>query len=229
MAIILNIETSTKVCSVALAKNKEVIDLIEHEDDNYSHSEKLNLFILELLEKNNLSFDDLDAVAISEGPGSYTGLRIGVSTAKGICYSKDIPLISVNTLEALCKLVSIEAGYKIPMIDARRMEVFMSVLTKNDEIHQEQTNEIISEDSFETFGDDVLYLFGNGAFKLKKLFSTRSNIHFIDNIKCSAKGMVHIAYQKFLTKDFVDTAYFEPNYGKEFYTTAKKIKSSTLS
>ena len=222
MAIILNIETSTKVCSVALAKNKEVIDLIEHEDDNYSHSEKLNLFILELLEKNNLSFDDLDAVAISEGPGSYTGLRIGVSTAKGICYSKDIPLISVNTLEALCKLVSIEAGYK-------RMEVFMSVLTKNDEIHQEQTNEIISEDSFETFGDDVLYLFGNGAFKLKKLFSTRSNIHFIDNIKCSAKGMVHIAYQKFLTKDFVDTAYFEPNYGKEFYTTAKKIKSSTLS
>lgn len=226
MAIILNIETSTKVCSVALAKNEEVIGIIEYEDENYSHAEKLNLFILELLEKNNLSFNDLDAVAISEGPGSYTGLRIGVSTAKGICYAKDIPLIAVNTLEALCKQVTIETGYKIPMIDARRMEVFMSVRTPADDIHQEQTNAIISEDSFNSYENESIYLFGNGAQKLKSLFSEQPNIHFVDDIKCSAKGMIHLAYQKFLTQDFVDTAYFEPNYGKEFYTTAKKISTT---
>lgn len=219
MGLILNIETATKVCSVAIGKEGNLVDFIEVNDSDYSHSEKLNVFIIELLERNKLTLSNFDAIAISEGPGSYTGLRIGTSTAKGICYSLDIPLISVNTLSELCELAPIETGTKIPMIDARRMEVYTAFYSADNTIITPQHNLIVNEDSFKDLGE--VYLFGNGADKFKELFKNNSNINFIDDIICSAKGMIKLSEEKFQTKSFEDVAYFEPNYGKEFYTTAK--------
>lgn len=219
MGLILNIETATKVCSVAIGKEGNLIDFIEVNDSDYSHSEKLNVFIIELLERNKLTLSNFDAIAISEGPGSYTGLRIGTSTAKGICYSLDIPLISVNTLSELCELAPVETGTKVPMIDARRMEVYTAFYSADNNITTPQHNLIVNEDSFNNLGE--VYLFGNGADKFKELFKNNSNINFIDEIICSAKGMVKLSEEKFQAKSFEDVAYFEPNYGKEFYTTAK--------
>lgn len=221
MGIILNIETATKVCSIALAKGGELIDFIDILEDGYSHSEKLNLSIVDLLKRNNLSLDDLNAVAISEGPGSYTGLRIGTASAKGFCYGKDIPLIAVNTLEALANRTNIEEGVKIPLIDARRMEVFGGVFGVNNEEITHSFNYVIEDDSFDTIKKNK-YFFGNGAEKLKEVFLNKKGYNFIDKIECSAKGMVTLSERKFANKVFVDTAYFEPNYGKEFYTTAAK-------
>lgn len=219
MGLILNIETATKVCSVAIGKEGNLIDFIEVNDSDYSHSEKLNVFIIELLERNTLTLSDFDAIAISEGPGSYTGLRIGTSTAKGICYSLDIPLISINTLSELCELALVQSGTKIPMIDARRMEVYTAFYSADNQITTPQHNLIVNEDSFNDLGE--VYLFGNGADKFKELFKNKSKINFIDGIICSAKGMVKLSEEKFQAKSFEDVAYFEPNYGKEFYTTAK--------
>ncbi len=224
MALILNIETATKVCSIALGKEGKTLDFIDINEDEYSHSEKLNLSIIELLKKNNLTFDKLDSVAISSGPGSYTGLRIGTSSAKGFCYGKDLPLIAVNTLEALCHLALIESGTKIPVIDARRMEVFGAVFSGDNQRIKKDFNLVIDENSFSEIEGEK-YLFGNGAHKLKEILTNNSSIHFIDNIVCSARGMLKVAEKKFNTKDFEDVAYFEPNYGKEFYTVPSKKKS----
>ena len=221
MALILNIETATKVCSVALGKDGETLDFIDILEDDYSHSEKLNLSILELLAKNELTFDNIEAVAISSGPGSYTGLRIGSSSAKGFCYGKNIPLIGVNTLEAMCHLAPIDSGVKIPVIDARRMEVFGSVFSDNNQRLKDDFNEIVTEHSFSDIEGEK-YIFGNGAEKLKEVLKINTSIHFINEVFCSARGMVSIAEEKFQQKDFEDVAYFEPNYGKEFYTVPPK-------
>ena len=221
MALILNIETATKVCSIAIGKDGKTIDFIDILEDEYSHSEKLNLSIVELFERNNLTFDNLDAIAISSGPGSYTGLRIGTSSAKGFCYGKDLPLISVNTLEELCHLTPIESGIKIPLIDARRMEVFGAVFSANNERVQEDFNLVIDETTFYEIEGEK-YLFGNGANKLKEVLANNASIHFIDNIHCSAKGMVSVSEKKYNNKNFEDVAYFEPNYGKEFYSVPSK-------
>ncbi len=221
MANLLHIETATKVCSVALSKNDKLIDCLEVHEADFSHSEKLNLLILELLDKTGLTFKDIDAIAVSGGPGSYTGLRIGVSSAKGICFACDIPLISVNTLEALAHQVNIASGMKIPMIDARRMEVYTSFYDINNQEVKKQHNLIVEEHSFDELNDYPIYLFGNGSNKLKDILVNKVNINFIDDIECTAKSMISLAYTKFSDKDFVDVAYYEPNYGKEFYTTAK--------
>ena len=221
MALILSIETATKVCSIALGRDGKTTDFTDILEDEYSHSEKLNISILSLLKKNNLSFDEIDAVAISSGPGSYTGLRIGTSSAKGFCYGRDIPLIGVNTLEALCHLAPIDSGVKIPLIDARRMEVFGSVFSEINKRAKEDFNEVVTENSFSDIEGEK-YLFGNGASKLKEILKQDNSIHFIDNIFCSALGMVQIAEEKYNLKEFEDVAYFEPNYGKEFYTVPSK-------
>ena len=221
MGVILNIETATKVCSIALGKKGQLLDYIDILEDGYSHSEKLNVSIVDLLKRNNLSLTDLDAVAISEGPGSYTGLRIGTASAKGFCYGKDIPLIAVNTLEALANRTEIKEGVKVPLIDARRMEVFGGVFGINNEEITHSFNYVIEKDSFESIKENK-YFFGNGAEKLKEVFLNKKGYNFIDNIECSAKGMVTVSERKFINKEFEDTAYFEPNYGKEFYTTASK-------
>jgi len=222
MALILLIETATKVCSVGLSRNGVLIGAKEHEEEGYSHSEKLNPFIMDILKEFDVSMNEIDAIAISEGPGSYTGLRIGTSTAKGLCYALDIPLISVNTLESLNFLAKPSVGYRIPMIDARRMEVFMSVY-KGENLTQKQSNQIIDENFFNDYNEKVS-LFGSGAEKLVQLFEANDNIEIQEGVVCSVKGMVQIAEHKYENKAFVDTAYFEPNYGKEFYTTAKKLE-----
>ena len=221
MALILNIETATKVCSIALGKNGALVDFIDIKEDNYSHSEKLNLSIIELLEKNKLTFNELDAIAVSMGPGSYTGLRIGTSTAKGFCYGKDIPLIAVNTLEALCYQIKLDEGLKIPLIDARRMEVFGGVYSSENKIVEENFNLVIDENSFSETNEKK-FLFGNGADKLKEILEENETVEFIDDIFCTARGMVEISERKFNNQEFEDVAYFEPNYGKEFYTVTSK-------
>lgn len=221
MGLILNIETATKVCSIALGKDGELIDYIDILEDGYSHSEKLNLSITDLLNRNKLSINNLDAIAVSEGPGSYTGLRIGTASAKGFCYGKNIPLIAVNTLEALGNMASIEEGVKIPLIDARRMEVFGGVFGINNEEITHSFNYVIEKDSFSHISENK-YLFGNGAEKLKEFFLDQEGYTFIDNIECSARGMVHVSERKYKNEDFEDVAYFEPNYGKEFYTVPSK-------
>lgn len=220
MSYILHIETATKVCSVALSKGNELLNILEFHDENYSHSEKLNLLIIDLLKESQIDFKQLAAVAISSGPGSYTGLRIGASTAKGICYGLEIPLIAVNTLATLCEMTTIDKGIKVPMIDARRMEVFTAIYNQQNELIKPDYNLIVDENSFSDYQEPI-YLFGNGASKLKEILNHNSNIHFLDHVKCSAKGMIKLASQKFIENDFVDVAYFEPNYGKEFYTTMK--------
>lgn len=221
MGLILNIETATKVCSIALGKGGNLIDFIDLLEDDYSHSEKLNLSVIDLLKKNNVLLSELDAIAISSGPGSYTGLRIGTSSAKGFCYGLDIPLIAINTLTSLCQRVKITEGVKIPLIDARRMEIFGGLYSATNSKLKEDFNLVIESDSFSEI-EEKKHLFGNGSEKLKELLSTNNSINFIDNITCSAKGMVSLSEEKFNAKEFEDVAYFEPNYGKEFYTVPSK-------
>ncbi|VAW21152.1 tRNA threonylcarbamoyladenosine biosynthesis protein TsaB, partial [hydrothermal vent metagenome] len=151
MAYILNIETATKNCSVSIANNGETITLKELNSGEYSHAEKLHEFIEEVIRKSKIQLSDLKAVAVSKGPGSYTGLRIGVSAAKGLCFALDIPLISVDTLRTLALSVSITDGCVIPLLDARRMEVYSSVFDFNNKKIREVKAEIITEDSFNNF------------------------------------------------------------------------------
>lgn len=214
MAHILCIETSTKVCSIGLSVDGEITELKEDLTNRYSHAENVNVFIESVL--GNLGFSNLDAVAVSEGPGSYTGLRIGVSTAKGICLGQSIPLIAVNPLEAMATQVqSADDALKIPMIDARRMEVFCAGYNASGRIIFETRAEIIDETSFEDLKDyrEVIY-FGDGAEKCKKVLPTQ-RFAFIDAY-ASALGMAKLAESKFLNRDFKDLAYFEPFYLKDF-------------
>lgn len=215
MSYILNIETATKSCSVALSKNGQLIGCHEEVSERYSHSEQLTLFIQELLTQNGLSQQDLDAIAFSSGPGSYTGLRIGLSTAKGLCYALEIPLISVSTLEAMAQLMIDKHPMKImcPMIDARRMEVYCALFGS---IQNPITAKVIDQDSFaEELEKYPLLFFGDGADKCQQVL-THSNAYFELGIYPSARGMLELAFQKFSKKDFEDLAYYEPFYLKEF-------------
>nr|MBC7612905.1 tRNA (adenosine(37)-N6)-threonylcarbamoyltransferase complex dimerization subunit type 1 TsaB [Pseudopedobacter sp.] len=228
MALILQIETATQTCSVALAKDGVVLDFIERTERNI-HASVITLFIDELMKKNNYQFSDLNAIAISMGPGSYTGLRIGVSTAKGLCYALDIPLIAINTLEAmssgfLSNHFSVNPDTLFcPMIDARRMEVYCAIYNSKTAVVLETKAEIIDENSFkEVLDSHVIYFFGDGATKCESFLSTHLNARLIDDFENSAKYLSAIAHQKYLQKDFVDVAYFEPFYLKDFIAGKKK-------
>ncbi|HBI01364.1 MAG TPA: tRNA (adenosine(37)-N6)-threonylcarbamoyltransferase complex dimerization subunit type 1 TsaB [Flavobacterium sp.] len=215
MAYILNIETSTKNCSVALAKDGEMIVCREIAEMGYSHAEKLHVFIEEILSEANLKFSDLNAVAVSQGPGSYTGLRIGVSAAKGLCYALDIPLIAVDTLEVLASQIAIEEGVIVPMIDARRMEVYSAIFDKNHQKIRETKAEILTEDSFSDI-NQTIYFIGDSSQKAKTLLQ-KDNFVFVDDvIYPSAKQMTKKSYTLFTNNRFEDVAYFEPLYLKDF-------------
>jgi len=215
MADILNIETSTKNCSVALAKDGEMIVCREIAEMGYSHAEKLHVFIEEILSEANLKFSDLNAVAVSQGPGSYTGLRIGVSAAKGLCYALDIPLIAVDTLEVLASQIAIEEGVIVPMIDARRMEVYSAIFDKNHQKIRETKAEILTEDSFSDI-NQTIYFIGDSSQKAKTLLQ-KDNFVFVDDvIYPSAKQMTKKSYTLFTNNRFEDVAYFEPLYLKDF-------------
>ncbi|MBL4625821.1 MAG: tRNA (adenosine(37)-N6)-threonylcarbamoyltransferase complex dimerization subunit type 1 TsaB [Flavobacteriales bacterium] len=222
MAIILSIETATKACSVAISQNNKILSVVENIGDGYSHAENLSVFIEKSLTETDLKYADIDAVAISKGPGSYTGLRIGTSTAKGLCFALDIPLISVSTLQAMAIGGKKEFNYQsstlfCPMIDARRMEVYSAFFNSTTDFIRETQADIIDENSYLTYlSKSEVVFFGDGAEKCKETLSVHDNAHFIDGFHPSAQYMVGIACDKFTSKQFEDTAYFEPYYLKDF-------------
>lgn len=221
MNYILNIETATKNCSVSLAKEGKTILCKEIAEEGYSHAERLHVFIEDLVQEAGIHFKDIQAIAVSQGPGSYTGLRIGVSAAKGLCYALNVPLIAVDTLQVLASQVKVEDGLIIPMIDARRMEVYSAIFDVKFEKIRETQAEVITENSFETISETV-YFVGDCADKCKSVI-TKSNFIFLEEIKYpSATAMSILSFSKFQNKDFEDLAYFEPYYLKDFMITPSK-------
>lgn len=220
MDLILCIDSTTKNCSVALARDGECIALHEDRSDRYSHAEKLQVFIDATLREAGLGYDALSAIAVSKGPGSYTGLRIGVSAAKGAAFALGIPLIAVCPLRAMTEQVRTHGdsdAIYIPMIDARRMEVFCAGFSDRGRRIFDTRAEVIDKESFsESAPFGKVYFFGDGAEKCTPVFAERPDFTFLPGIDASASGMVALAQQAFSAGDFVDTAYFEPFYLKDF-------------
>ncbi|MCF6128410.1 tRNA (adenosine(37)-N6)-threonylcarbamoyltransferase complex dimerization subunit type 1 TsaB [Flavobacterium sp. AS60] len=221
MIYILNIETATKNCSVSLAKDGKTVLVREIAEQGYSHAEKLHVFIEEILKETNVSVQDLKAIAVSKGPGSYTGLRIGVSTAKGLCYALGIPLISVDTLQVLAQKVTVENGLIVPMLDARRMEVYSAVFDANHNKIMEVQAEVLTENSYVEMTEAV-YFIGDCQEKGKTVL-TKDNFHFLSEIVFpSANEMSALSFEKFVKNEFEDVAYFEPFYLKDFLIAKPK-------
>jgi tRNA threonylcarbamoyladenosine biosynthesis protein TsaB len=219
---ILQIETSTTNCSVALSVNGETI-AVEEVSNGYSHAENLHVFMKDILASNNLEFSNLNAVAVSKGPGSYTGLRIGVSAAKGLCFALDVPLIAIETLEVLAQQVTIDNGFIVPMIDARRMEAYTKVYDANYNSVREIQAEILDDNSFSAYLEKGKVMFvGNKTEKSQEII-THKNARFVDSVP-SAKEMSLLAYNKYKKNDIEDVAYFEPYYLKDFLVTPSKKK-----
>jgi tRNA threonylcarbamoyladenosine biosynthesis protein TsaB len=215
MSILLNIETATKNCSVSIAKEGKTILCKEIAEANFSHAEKLHVFIEEILSETSLTFKNLKAVAVSQGPGSYTGLRIGVSSAKGLCYALGLPLIAIDTLELLARRISIEEGVIIPMIDARRMEAYTSFFDKDYNKTRSTEAEVINEASYEEI-KTAIHLVGDGIMKFKEVLTNDKFVYHDEVVFPSANEMSFLSYEKFKKNDFVDVAYFEPYYLKDF-------------
>lgn len=231
MALILNIETATNICSVSIARKGKLLGSKESRDDK-SHASLLTVFIRELISELQLEFSDLDAVAVSKGPGSYTGLRIGVSTAKGIAYGAGIKLIGVPTLQAMAlgvarRFTSIRSDKNIllcPMIDARRMEVFTALYSSDIILYKEISAEIIHPEIFtEILQKKEIWFFGNGSEKCRNVIR-HPNARFIDGVEASSTWMTEIAENSFQKEQFEDIAYFEPFYLKDFIATIPRNK-----
>jgi tRNA threonylcarbamoyladenosine biosynthesis protein TsaB len=218
MAYILSIETATKNCSVALSLNGVTVLCKEIAENGYSHAEKLHVFIDEILKEIQLDFSNLKAIAVSQGPGSYTGLRIGVSAAKGLCYSLNIPLIAIDTLQALAMQLKVDSGVVVPMIDARRMECYTAVFDNKHLIVRAIESEIITENSYEGISE-VIHLIGDGASKCKTVLTDEKFVFHDDIVYPSAKEIGALAFEKYQKSDTVDVAYFEPFYLKDFMLT----------
>ena len=224
MSYILNIETATTNCSVSLSKEGETFILKEDYGNGYSHAERLHIYIEEVLKQAKLTLKDIDAVAISKGPGSYTGLRIGVSTAKGLCFAADKPLISISTLEALAHQVDKEEGVIVSMLDARRMEVYSAIYDTNYKQIRDVQAEVLDETSFNDYlTQGKVYFIGNGVEKTKSLIQ-HPNAIFIEGKLPSANEMSSLAYDKYKKDDIEDVAYFEPYYLKDFIAIKPKPK-----
>jgi len=223
MALIIGIETATKNCSVALFKNGIVIAEKEHITDSYTHSEQLTVFIQCVMESANISLNKVEAVALSMGPGSYTGLRIGTSTAKGLCYALDVPLIAISTLKAMAFSMSKNKCSAIycPMIDARRMEVFSALFDINNKQIRGVQADVVDVNTYKEFLVNEIIFFGDGSFKCKEIINHK-NAKFVDGIYPSAKNLGFLAKNKFKNNDFEDVAYFEPYYLKDFVAGRKK-------
>lgn len=225
MAFILNIETATTACSVSVSKNGETIAFKET-NNGYSHAENLHLFINEVMKAASLNLKDLNAIAISKGPGSYTGLRIGVSAAKGLAYGLSIPLIAVDTLQAMtyaALIIGAENAMYCPMLDARRMEVYTAIYNQQLDFIKNIEALIVDETSSQQFSTyDKIYFFGDGMPKSKTILSQLKNADFIDGIVPSAKNIGQLSFKKYASKNFEDVVYFEPFYLKDFLITTKK-------
>ncbi|MBO3115571.1 tRNA (adenosine(37)-N6)-threonylcarbamoyltransferase complex dimerization subunit type 1 TsaB [Winogradskyella sp. DF17] len=222
MALILNIETATTNCSVSLSLDGETLFLKEDNSSSYSHAELLHVFIKDLFSESKYKPDEIHAVAVSKGPGSYTGLRIGVSTAKGLCYALNKPLIAIDTLEILSRQLNIDKGYIVAMLDARRMEVYSAVFTSNFQLAREVKAEILDANSYNLIleSNDVFFI-GNGVEKTKALIQ-HSNANFIEDRLPSAREMGELAESKYKISDTEDVAYFEPYYLKDFIAIKKQ-------
>lgn len=225
MITILNIETATKNCSVSLSVDGTLLASKEIAEENFSHAEKLHVFIENILMENNTTMENLNAIAVSQGPGSYTGLRIGVSSVKGLCYGLNIPMIALDTLEILARQLKTDKGLIIPMLDARRMEVFCAVFDSNYQKTTDTEAKIIDESSFSSLVQDTpLHLIGDGAPKCKEILSSDNFIYHDHIVYPSAKEMCYMSFTKYNSGDFVDVAYFEPFYLKDFVLPTKKNK-----
>ena len=221
MAKILSIETSTTNCSVSISEGGVVLGLKEQNDNGYVHSELLHVFIDELLKERDWVIGDLDAVAVGKGPGSFTGLRIGVSAAKGLCYALDIPMIAIPSLENLAVQADLVKGEVVlPMLDARRMEVYTSVFDHHGQALADTTAEILDESFFDSFEQSRVVLMGDGAAKCADLIPD-GRFEIIEAFP-TAKVMGQLAWQRFQNKDFEDVAYFEPFYLKDFLVAKPK-------
>jgi tRNA threonylcarbamoyladenosine biosynthesis protein TsaB len=230
MTTILSLETATEVCSVALSMDDQIIAVKESSGTN-EHSSRLTLYIEEVVKTAGISLREIDAVAVSMGPGSYTGLRIGVSTAKGLCYALDKPLIAISTLKAMAKNALIVHKDELPgitllcpMIDARRMEVFTALY---DFALSERTAVdalVLDENTFNDFLEEQIAIFGNGADKCKELYADHNNLHFSFSLQASATSIALLALDHFRKVQFVDLAYFEPFYLKDFIAGKPKVK-----
>lgn len=226
MALILSLETSTTVCSVALASDYTMLALKE-ENARYTHAEHITLYIQEVLKQAGRTFSELDAIAVSMGPGSYTGLRIGVSTAKGLCFALDKPLIAIPTLKSMATSQFSTPDSQLPlllcpMIDARRMEVYCAVYDNYFNEVRKTEAVIITENSFtDLLKENTVYFFGDGAVKCKEVLGIHKNAVFIDNIFPSAKYLAKLAYDSFSRQRFENLALFEPFYLKDFVAGGK--------
>lgn len=208
---------------MAIALNGITILCKEIAEEGYSHAEKLHGFIADVVKDAGIEFSDLSAIAVSQGPGSYTGLRIGVSAAKGLSYGLNIPLIAIDTLQSLATQVSISEGLIVPMLDARRMEVYSAVFSNTFEKVRAIEAEIIDENSFQNWSGPV-YFIGDCAEKCQAVL-TNDNFVFLEQYKYpSANQMSQLSFEKFRNSDFVDVAYFEPYYLKDFLITTPKVK-----
>lgn len=230
--MILCLETATPVCSVALNDGNRCVALRECVGQN-AHSEKITIFIDEVLKEVGVGYAQLDAVAVSQGPGSYTGLRIGVSTAKGICYAADRKLMAIDTLHAMACGMKERLGNQlqandllIPMIDARRMEVYASIFDAELNKVEDTAALVIDENTFSELVAEgrQLWLFGDGAPKLKEVFANRPEIHIVEGFNPSAGYMAALADQQLNAERFVDVAYFEPFYLKDFIAGKPHVK-----
>ena len=225
MSYILNLETSTQQCSVALAKDGICISKKKLLAENFSHSEKLHLFIKDVLNESDHVISDLDAIAISKGPGSFTGLRIGVASAKGLCFALDLPLIAINTLALMVQPFFLQKDFDffIPMLDARRMEVYTTIFDQNKNIILPTIAIVLNEDSFvNQVLDRNCLIIGNGASKFKNL-QPKIKAHYNKEIYFpSAEDMCFLAWEKFRNKDFESLSAFEPYYLKDFQTISSK-------
>jgi tRNA threonylcarbamoyladenosine biosynthesis protein TsaB len=243
MGLILCMETATEVCSVALFRDEELLGIKESAARNV-HSAMLTTFIDELIQSSGTGYGDLDAVAVSMGPGSYTGLRIGVATAKGLCYALDKPLLAIPTLRAMAEGMNYElkinphgtadeiqngtltsAGLVCPMIDARRMEVYCAVYDRENRERREVRADVIDEYSFQEFLSDHMVVFGGeGAEKCKPSLGNHPNARFIDGFRATARFMISLAAEKFRQGRFENLAYFEPFYLKDFVAGKPRVK-----
>ncbi len=224
MSCIICIETATRVCSVALSVNENIV-FRKEESTGPSHAVLLGVFVRDAMQYARENGLHLDAVAVSAGPGSYTGLRIGVSEAKGLCYGLNIPLIAVPTLEIMASQVKANghsADYYCPMIDARRMEVYASIYDSSLKEIRSVAADIIEAGSYEEFlSEGKVLFFGDGAGKCKEVIRS-GNAHFLDGVHPLASSMVPLAIQYYQEKKYQDVAYFEPIYLKEFQATSPK-------
>ena len=231
MALILCLETATQVCSVALCMDGKVIALNESIEHN-SHSALITLFVEEVMKEGGYRLDELDAIAVSKGPGSYTGLRIGVSTAKGLCFSLDKPLLAIETLEGAALFQSFthpickdnKNALLVPMIDARRMEVYTAFFDASGKRLTDTSADIVTDDYFENYPDRQILLFGDGAAKFTELFMDNPLITILEDNLFSATYMAPLAEERFNNKQFENLAYFEPFYFKEFIAGKPKVK-----